>query len=242
MFECENGQCIRTALLCNGIPDCTDGSDEDSSTVCATTSCQVDEFDCGPSGGGCVPEEYRCDGYTDCGDGSDEKDCPVMTWNVTVFSCENGQWVSRLVLCDGDVDCDDGSDESVEICHTMPMCAGNEFQCDSPGRSCVPLNVVCDGYEDCVGGSDERNCEGSACSFDGEFPCKSGQCVPKASLCDGRLDCEDGSDEHRTICSLEKKCAEEEFACKNPRETCVPIAFRCDGGLNCEDESDERGC
>lgn len=68
-FQCKNKRCIPVSWHCDGIVDCTDGSDEDAET-CSQKTCKPGEFTC--ANGRCVPSMYVCDAQDDCGDGSDE--------------------------------------------------------------------------------------------------------------------------------------------------------------------------
>lgn len=68
-FQCKNKQCIPVSWHCDGVTDCSDGSDEDSET-CSQKTCAPGQFHC--ANGRCVPSSYVCDVQDDCGDGSDE--------------------------------------------------------------------------------------------------------------------------------------------------------------------------
>ncbi|KHJ89205.1 hypothetical protein OESDEN_10977, partial [Oesophagostomum dentatum] len=82
-------QCIEANRRCNGITECTDGTDEMNCDVCGNGL-----FHCAKSGE-CIPMEERCDGKRQCPHAEDEMLC-----NYAMFP-----------VCDGIPQCDDGSDE-----------------------------------------------------------------------------------------------------------------------------------
>ncbi|KAK2146714.1 hypothetical protein LSH36_586g01002 [Paralvinella palmiformis] len=115
-YECEPGefqcliiqQCIPDGHVCDGIPDCLDGSDE---IGCGPPQCDDDQFTC--DNGFCLPPEFYCDGKYDCGPGdiSDEENCTTECPPDLPFRCDNGICMPPYVPCDGHDDCGDGSDE-----------------------------------------------------------------------------------------------------------------------------------
>lgn len=69
LVQCRSKECISNEDLCNGIIDCSDGSDE-TVEMCAHIVCSDASFTC--AYGACVPYTALCNGEVDCADGSDE--------------------------------------------------------------------------------------------------------------------------------------------------------------------------
>ncbi|XP_050682975.1 basement membrane-specific heparan sulfate proteoglycan core protein isoform X5 [Leptidea sinapis] len=109
---CGNGQCIPKTALCNGINECSDGSDEDACQI--NGKCEPNQFEC--NNHKCILKTWRCDSFDDCGDNSDEMSCgsrePGQSCSSTEFSCaNNNQCIPKSFHCDGHEDCLDISDE-----------------------------------------------------------------------------------------------------------------------------------
>ncbi|XP_060836737.1 modular serine protease-like isoform X1 [Rhopalosiphum padi] len=83
-YGCESGQCVDVSKTCNGIRDCSDGSDE-TLLLCEMVLCPQDTFKC--KYGACISNKYICDGSKQCADGSDEQYCSNST-SISTFTSE----------------------------------------------------------------------------------------------------------------------------------------------------------
>lgn len=72
-FTCLNGELVGANVICDGIGNCADASDE-RRELCISTICQPHQFKC--YYGGCINREKFCNKISnDCLDGSDEFNC-----------------------------------------------------------------------------------------------------------------------------------------------------------------------
>lgn len=157
-WTCNSGQCIASDELCDGNPDCQDGSDE-TADVCIQQSCPSFAFRC--TYGACLPSSAKCNGINECADNSDELSslCSNNGLNsknskcgAERFDCLSGECISLDFACDGRSDCKDQSDETVDACASL-NCPDFAFQCGY--GACIELGKKCDGTTDCWDGSDE---------------------------------------------------------------------------------------
>ncbi|KAJ9583788.1 hypothetical protein L9F63_021878, partial [Diploptera punctata] len=154
-FQCTSGQCIDETTVCDGVKDCTDGSDEVSS-LCSKTACPSYTFKC--DYGACIDRTKTCDGASNCADGSDEQlpSCVKRPNNGNCkddeYRCESEKCIDGTLQCDGLKDCDDGSDETYSHCNNI-RCPPFAFRCSY--GACIDRNGRCDGRPQCADSSDE---------------------------------------------------------------------------------------
>ena len=167
-FKCRRGEprCIDSLGTCNGVTECSDGSDE-SPDICRR---QHDAILSG-SDNELGTERLNCD-------------------HLTSFTCRQGGLVRCLPFahkCDGHRDCDSDFDEQPELCALLQSgtftakrlqsrrsatgaaavarngappasrCGAGQRQCAN--GQCKAARLWCNGIRECADGSDELNCQ-----------------------------------------------------------------------------------
>ncbi|CAL7944331.1 unnamed protein product [Xylocopa violacea] len=159
-FECANGQCIESTLLCDGRADCRDKSDE-TSAECTKPEITCPDYAFRCSYGACVDGDAACNGVKDCIDNSDETLIRCNTGGSrntsspcakNQFKCNNGQCINEVGVCDGTADCTDSSDETFIQCGSI-NCPQFSFRCNY--GACIDGDLKCNGAINCVDASDE---------------------------------------------------------------------------------------
>lgn len=155
-WKCANDECIASTGRCDGTAQCSDGSDE-TTTTCISNTCPKTKFRC--AYGACIDALGECDGQQDCADNSDEwsAKCPSRSGRGSCargeYQCKNKDCINDDDVCDGVSDCADGSDEIVERCASI-YCPAYAFRCGYGG--CISGRDKCNRAIDCVDGSDEN--------------------------------------------------------------------------------------
>lgn len=230
-FQCGDGSCIDSYLVCNNFFNCKDKSDENNCYIGSTEACPNNYFTCKSGrirGQKCIPLRYKCDGESDCSDGSDEQDCPK----------------------------DDNPNSINNIMNNH--CTDNQYRCML--GTCIDLSKKCDKKPDCPFGDDEANCPrsdppkkqplqncpdskpNSCLGKDKKVENIETQCFENIEKCNGEQFCENGFDESKEVCN-DTKCDLDQIRCMNDGNyVCIDDAKMCDGVQDCDDNQDEANC
>lgn len=106
-FRCTDGSCVPFNLTCDGVPHCSDQSDEEPG-YCGHRTCPQGWFQC--TNKRCIDNKNKCDRVDDCGDSSDEVNCSCPEDNHFLCASEK-MCILKIYRCDNDPDCPDASDE-----------------------------------------------------------------------------------------------------------------------------------
>ena len=239
LFHCSDGLYIDETLVCNGIKDCSEGTDEEN-CICSNYS-KVSLSVCK---------------YNHC---SKSKRCPCSDY---FYQCSSFPFcIPYLLVCDGHKDCQQGEDEicsdsiqKVKIVFQKSL-SNTSFKCFT-GRNHIPISFVDDLVPECpISFEDEAQYynlltnphhKSSPCSNSNELPCVSGHnyCFPLSKLCVYDFStnslklryCRNGAHLHN--CTY--------FQClgyfKCPISYCIPFDLVCNGNWDCPEGHDEHNC
>ena len=233
-YQCESGGGVPADVVCDGIVNCADASDERyCELICwsGTRPCS--------DGLLCVADCQWCDGIQHCIDGSDEH---FPHNNCAGFHCHDGRkcipvsWLSDWIS-----DCANGEDEG----HLLPFsdhlqkCTSNtSLPCGPSVKQCYLLSDHClyeteyTGYISyCRRGTHLMDCADFECSS--TYKCLEAYCVPYGRLCDGTIDCPDGSD--NTFCN---ESCQGLFLCQQ-EDICLSEHQVCNGKIDCHLSGDD---
>ncbi|EGT51790.1 hypothetical protein CAEBREN_04069 [Caenorhabditis brenneri] len=158
-------KCIKREKVCDGVADCSDGSDEKNCTP--QKECGGNQFTCDRK---CIEVSRRCDGVWDCLDKSDEKDCQQCPPG-SIRCAADKKCLPSYTRCNGVAECSDGSDEQKCTCEECLGAHTDTYMCSESNR-CLKRNEVCSPYSMCPNATytDKAYCAALVLKMAGRFP------------------------------------------------------------------------
>ena len=212
-FLCQDGTCILSQYVRDGINDCTNGEDEHSLGHAHNNGTKLlflanfYEYRCTSLDKGVTALSIRyhaiCDGISQCPNNDDEQPCWTkeldqyysLTTQVSkeIIPCAIGN--QSMIICQFDRNSiqrsgDCRSIEYLSQCENVGC--SRKFKCHN--SYCISVDKLCDGIVDCLGGDDEISCEDYVCV--GMLRCRGERiCVGTWQICDGVPHCKTYDDE-----------------------------------------------
>ncbi len=235
-FSCVLGGCVPWSRVCNALPDCPNGEDEQ---ICGVLNANAESIFF-------VQTHFRDNVSGKMEEGR--------------YTCKNGPSISHVLVDDLVPDCPEQDDE--EIYYTFlkngssPTFFTDTVLCKEPDATtceknyrdvCYPRHLHCiheelasreirkwsAGTETCRNGAHLKDCEKHSCpSF---FKCPSAFCIPVYAICNGKVDCPNGEDEEH----CQKISCPGFLLCRNDR-LCVQPHDVWSGNIKCPVSMDDK--
>ncbi len=175
-FTCIDRSVITIWWVCDGVPDCLQGEDEEG----CPDKCPMPPLDLGPG------EDGDC-----AGTATKLADCGLLRVPLLTACWDDYERAQCQLGCYAEASCDDLRDNlctpivTPELDRCLNECSIMPFFCENGSR--IPAGWQCDGDPDCPSAEDELGCP--------SFTCASGAPLNPEWVCDDFPDCPGGDDE-----------------------------------------------